>query len=619
MNIDELRKKAADLPQNPGVYMMKNVNKEVIYVGKAKILRNRVSSYFQNTSRHTPKVAAMVRAVRSFEVIITDTEFEALVLENNFIKFYSPKYNILLKDDKGYPYIRVSNTAYPDYTVVAKPSDDGARYFGPYNGRTVAFEVINTVKETLGIPNCKKRFPRDIGRSRACINKEIGRCIGLCEGEIPYEEYRKLIDESLMLLKGESEKLEDKLRSEMETAAEKLEFEHAAKLRDKLRAVEKLRQKQKVTDAKTPDIDIICAYVGEVKGCIVVLHYVNGMLLGKDIELLDGGLEEDDIPTAIEEFITQFYRRDIHIPFDIALSHDIPNDELLEQWLRSKAGRKVSIFTPKRGEKKRLVELAYANAMDEARRATAKEERSAKVLELLKSTASLSEVPMRIEAYDISNTAGSGNVGAMIVLENGRFKKKDYRKFKIKTIVGQDDYGSMREVLLRRFGELEGKDESFKNMPQLILMDGGTAHVGVAVDVLARLGIKCDVLGMVKDDKHRTRALVDVSGNELGIETKPALYSFIGTIQEEVHRFAIKYHKEVRSKAAVSSSLDSIPNIGPERRRLLLREFKTVEKIKNAELEELENVLPANAARSVYDHYHLGTNENKNKKDNSEL
>lgn len=604
MNIDELRKKAADLPLNPGVYLMKNQNKEVIYVGKAKILKNRVSSYFQNTSRHTPKVAAMVRTVRSFEVIITDTEFEALVLENNFIKFYSPKYNILLKDDKGYPYIRVSNTAYPDYKVVPKPINDGANYFGPYNGRTIAFEVIDTVKETLGIPNCKKRFPRDIGKSRACINKEIGRCIGLCEGEVPYEEYRKLIDASLMLLRGESEALEDKLRTEMEDAAEKLEFERAAKLRDRLRAVEKLRQKQKVTDAKTPDIDIICAYIGEVKGCIVVLHYVNGMLLGKDIELIDGGMEEEDIPAAIEEFITQFYRRDIHIPFDIALSHDIPNDELLEQWLRGKAGRKVSIFTPKRGEKKRLVEMAYANAMDEARRATAKEERFSKILELLQNTAALSEFPMRIESYDISNTAGSENIGAMIVLENGKFKKKDYRKFKIKTVEGQDDYGSMREMLLRRFGELDGRDESFSSMPQLILMDGGEAHVGVACQVLEELNLKCDVLGMVKDDKHRTRAIIDVSGNELGIETKPALYSFIGTIQEEVHRFAIKYHKELRSKTVVGSSLDAIPNIGPERRKKLIREFKTVEKIKNSSVEELETVLPRNAAVSVYEHYH---------------
>ncbi|NLD88366.1 MAG: excinuclease ABC subunit UvrC [Clostridiales bacterium] len=604
MDIAMLRNKANDLPLKPGVYMMKNEEGHIIYVGKAKALKNRVTSYFRNTSGHTLKVAAMVRNVRDFEVIITDTEFEALVLENNLIKQYTPKYNILLRDDKGYPYIRVDKGIYPDYRVVPKPSEDGADYYGPYNGRTVAFEVINTLRSALGIPSCKKKFPRDIGKTRPCINREIGKCVGLCTGDVSEEEFSGITAEARMLLRGESEALEADIRKRMEAAAEELDFERAAKLRDKLRAVEKLRQKQKVSDAIVSDIDVIFAFAGEARGCIAVLRYLGGNLSGKSVEIIDGSLEQEDIPGVLEEFISQFYRQDVRIPPEIALSHDIPSDELYERWFSERAGKRVRIINPKRGEKKKLLDMAYENAADEARRATDREERVSAVLELLKNTASLKRLPARIEAYDISNTAGAENVGAMIVCENGKLRKGHYRTFKIKTIDGQDDYGSMREMLTRRFSELSGNDESFKRMPSLILMDGGIGHVSTALEVLRELQIDCEVLGMVKDDHHRTRALVRSDGGEMGLETKPALFRFIGTIQEEVHRFAIKYHSRLRMKKQTGSSLDTIPNIGPERRKTLLREFRTIERIKAASLEELARVIPKNAAKSVYDRFH---------------
>ncbi len=606
-----MRKKALSLPLKPGVYLMKNLSGEILYVGKAKLLRNRVYSYFHAAGSHTVKVATMVSHVRDFDVIITDTEFEALMLENSLIKHHKPKYNILLKDDKGYPFIRLDEReAFPSFTLSMKPSNDGARYFGPYRGRRMANEVIETLNEMFRLPVCSRKFPRDIGKTRPCLNKHLKKCVCVCDKSIDSVQYHELISQAIMLLEGEISNLMHDLRIKMETAAENLDFEKAAKLRDRIAAVEKLGQRQKVVANRVPDMDIICIYPGTVRSCGVVLHYVEGALLGKDLEIIDTPLEEADIPDVMEEFLKQYYRLQTMIPSHIAVSCEIDEEGIIERWLTSESGHKVTIETPKRGDKKRLIELAMENAREEARLATTSEERIAKILEALGKLAGMNELPLRIEAFDISNTAGGETVGGMIVLKNGKYSRGDYRRFQIKGVSTQDDYASMAEMLTRRFENFLSQDERFNEAPQLVLIDGGVAHATVAFDVLKRLGVSVTVLGMVKDDRHRTRALVTPDGDEIGISATPSVFSFIGNIQEEVHRYAIGYHRKLRQKKVTGSSLDSIAGIGEKRRRALLKRFRTVDAIRNATVEELAEVIPQNAAQAVYDRYHNKT-ENK--------
>lgn len=605
MNELELRRKALSLPLKPGVYLMKNAQGGIIYVGKAKLLRNRVYSYFHASGSHTIKVAKMVSNVSDFDVILTDTEFEALMLENSLIKHHKPKYNILLKDDKGYPFIRLDERErYPTFSLAMKIASDGARYFGPYQGRRVAYEVIDTLQETFRLPSCSKKFPRDLHKSRPCLNKHLGKCGGVCDGTISAAGYRALIDQAVMLLEGNSRTLTDTLRSEMNEAAENLDFEKAARLRDRLQAVEKLGQRQKVVANNVPDTDVVCLYSGTVRSCAAVLHYIDGALLGKDMELIDTPLEESDLRDAMEEFIKQYYRLRTALPAQIAVNCEIDDDGVIASWLSAHAGHKVSILTPKRGDKKRLIEMAMENARDEAFRATTAEEKNAKILETLGSMLGMDNVPVRIEAYDISNTAGEENVGGMVVFQNGKPSKSDYRKFKIKGFAGQDDYGSMAEVLERRFKHMSDGDEKFAECPQLVLIDGGVAHAAAAKQVTQVLAPGVRVLGMVKDDHHRTRALVTPEGDEIGLVSTPAVYAFIGTIQEEVHRYAISFHRQRRDKKVTGSSLDEIPGIGPERRKLLLKRFRTIDAIKTASYEDISQALPKNAAKAVYDWYH---------------
>jgi len=605
MNELELRRKALSLPLKPGVYLMKNAQGGIIYVGKAKLLRNRVYSYFHAVGSHTIKVAKMVSHVHDFDVIITDTEFEALMLENSLIKHHKPKYNILLKDDKGYPFIRLDERErYPSFSLAMKMADDGARYFGPYRGRRVAFEVIDILRETFQLPSCSKKFPRDLHKERPCLNKHLGKCIGVCDGSLHAEGYQALIRQAVMLLEGDSSSLMDTLQQEMVDAAESLDFERAAKLRDRLQAIEKLGQRQKVVANKVPDIDVVCLYGGTVRSCAAVLHYIDGTLLGKDMEIIDTPLEEFDLRDAMEEFIKQYYRSRTALPEQIAVNCEIDEDGIIGSWLSAHAEHKVTILTPKRGNKRRLIEMAMENAREEALRATSGEEKIAKILETIRSMLGTDELPERIEAYDISNTAGGETVGGMIVFKNGKPSKSDYRKFKIKEVTGQDDYASMQEMVERRFRNLLDGDEKFAERPQLLLIDGGLGHVSAVKQVTDVLVPDITVLGMVKDDHHRTRALVTPDGDEIGIISNPAVYAFIGTIQEEVHRYAIGYHRKLRGKKVTGSSLDEIPGIGPERRKLLLRHFRTIDSIKRSSYEDLCRVLPKNAAKAVYEHYH---------------
>ncbi len=590
---------------------MKNSRGVILYVGKAKILRNRVYSYFHAAGSHTVKVATMVSHVSDFDVIITNTEFEALMLENSLIKHHKPKYNILLKDDKGYPFIRVDESqAFPSFSLVMKRGDDGAKYFGPYRGRRVANEVIDTLNDTFRLPVCTKKFPRDIGRVRPCLNKHLEKCVCVCDGSIRSEQFHELISQAIMLLEGKSGNLTSDLRKKMELAAENLDFEKAARIRDRIAAIEKLGQRQKVVANRVPDIDIVCIYPGLVRSCGVVLHYVDGALLGKDIEIIDTTLEQGDLPDAMEEFIKQYYRVQSMIPSLLAVNCEIDEDGVISSWLSQEAGHKVTIETPKRGDKRRLIELAMENAYEEARLATTTEERTAKILGTLATMADMSELPTRIEAYDISNTAGGENVGGMIVLTNGKFSRADYRRFQIKSVAGQDDYASMAEMITRRFENLLSADKGFSDSPQLVLIDGGATHAATAVETLRQLGVAVTVLGMVKDDKHRTRALVTPDGREIGLLTTPSVFAFIGTIQEEVHRYTIDYHRKLRGKKMTGSSLDAIDGIGPQRRKALLKRFRTIEAIRNATVEELSLAVPKNAAKAVYDHYHNKT-ENK--------
>ena len=600
MDLKELRAKAASLPLRPGVYQMKDASGTIIYVGKAKKLRNRVSSYFINTGKHGIKTETMVSHVDNFEVIITTTEWEALVLENTLIKRHMPKYNILLKDDKGYPFIRVDpRLDYISFSLVPAMGDDDARYFGPYRGRQLAHEVIDLVTTTFRLPTCHRSFPKDIGKDRPCIDYQLGKCVGVCAG-IPFEEYRSLVNQAMMLLEGHYDELASRLRDEMETAAEALEFETAARLRDRLRALEKVGDRQKMVAARAPDTDIIGFYAGSVKSCAVVLHYMGGTLYAKDVQMMDAA-DETEIPELMGDFIRQFYSRASDIPREIVCSVVPEDDELTEQWLASVAGHRVAVRGPGR-DRKRFTNMAWINARDEAERATARRERQSKIGDLLMKMLSLEKKPNRIEAYDISNTAGQEIVGAMVVFENAKPRRSAYRKFKIRELEDQDDYAAMAQMLTRRFKHLLEGDEKFSDMPDLLLIDGGLGHVHAVLEAIRPMGVQVEVRGMVKDSHHRTRAIIDENGLETGISTNPAVYSYIGTIQEEVHRFVITYHRNLRD--SLHSMLDEIDGIGPKRRDALLARYKSIDAIRTADIHELERLLPKNAAAAVYRFFH---------------
>ncbi len=600
MVFDELKEKANELPLVPGVYIMRDKSGQVIYVGKAKKLKNRVSQYFQDTASHTPKTRMMVSKIDHFDVIVAASEFEALVLECSLIKRYMPKYNILLKDDKGYPYLRVDlKEAYPVITMVNRPDNDGASYFGPFGSRSVTGAVLETIRSVLKLPKCSKKFPRDIGKERPCLNYHMGQCAGWCQPGKSVQDYRQTIDQAVQLLSGNYKAAAEQIRQQMLVAAEQLNFELAATLRDKRNAVEALSQKQLVTALTLADTDVIGYAQTETNACFTVLHYSRGNLVDNDFVVSP---QSYDQLSAVSSLVKQYYLSRGFVPKFVLLPFAVEDSALFEQLLCQQFGRKPKLRTPQRGDNLRLVELAQKNALEEAVRHSNREDRTLGVLKLLGTMLNI-QPPIRIEAYDISNISGTDIVGAMVVFEKGKPLKSAYKKFAIKGLEDQDDYASMEQVLTRRFAHYINKDKGFDIAPDLLLIDGGVSHACVAVEVLQNAGLEFLVFGMVKDDKHRTRALVTPDGKQIGIDTQQSVFSFIGTIQEETHRFAIGYHRSLRSKRLRYSELDSIAGIGPKRKQDLLKTFKSIAAISQASLDELERLLPKDAAMAVFQHF----------------
>ena len=607
MTFDELKDKALSLPLEPGVYLMQDRSGTIIYVGKAKKLKNRVSQYFQDSSAHTPKTRRMVSQIDHFDVIVAASEFEALVLECSLIKRHMPKYNILLKDDKGYPYLRVDlREEYPVMEMVSRVTGDGASYFGPYGGRYVTQNVIDTLRLTLKLPGCGKKFPRDLGKERPCLNYHMNNCDGWCQLSRSPAEYHQRMEQAVWMLQGRYQEVAELLRARMEQAAEELDFEQAAALRDRLRAVESLGHRQLVTAGTMANTDVIGYYQSEAKACFAVLHYVDGSLLDKDYEILGVA---DRIEDAVSSLVKQYYLARGAAPKEILLPCEMEDAELFAQLLQQNLNKKVHIRRPRRGDGVRLVELACKNAREEAERVTTRAERAAGVLNVLQTMLSLPQPPARLESYDISNTAGTDIVASMVVFVDGRPSKKDYKRFKIEGLSDQDDYASMRQVLHRRFAHYQSGDAGFDIMPDALLIDGGVEHANVVVDELASMGLTVPTFGMVKDNRHRTRALVTPDGHEISISTNPAVFAFIGTIQEEVHRFAIQYHRLLRSKRMQASQLEKIEGVGPKRREALLKKFRSVSGIRNAELSQLRELLPEKAADAVWRYFHNESNE----------
>lgn len=602
MTFEELKEKAHRLPQLPGVYLMHNREGIVIYVGKAKSLRNRVSQYFSDLASHTVKTRRMVSNIDHFETIFANSELDALLLENTLIKKYKPKYNILLKDDKGYPFIRISGEEYPKLSVASRREKDGARYFGPYGGRGTANTAIRLLSETFLLPSCSRRFPRDIGKERPCLQLHMKKCCGLCTGTLSAQTYQEIIRQCIQVLEGKSEELEGRLQQQMEQAAEEMQFEQAAVYRDRIRAIQKLRQSRIAVVTGGANTDAVAYAVRGSRACIVRLSYRGGILVDRTKVLLDG-LDEGDASDTLESFLQQYYGPLGWAPKTVCLSHGIEDRQAMEAYLSDLRGAKCIIQQPQRGEKRREVQLALDNALLELAEAEDVEQRTGKTLQLLQQMLGLEKTPVRMEAYDISNTAGTDPVASMTVFHNGKPLKSAYKKYKIKQAIGGDDYGAMAEVLGRRLDRALSGDEGFLPLPDIFLIDGGQGQAAVALEQLEMRGLHIPLYGMVKDEHHRTRALITADGREFGISATPAVFSLIGRIQEETHRFAIEYHRTLRSKGMKKSSLEGIAGVGPAREKALLKRFGTVRAIAQAQLTELEAVLPKQTAQAVYDHF----------------
>lgn len=602
VTFEELKDKARSLPLLPGVYLMADKAGTIIYVGKAKALRNRVSQYFQDSAAHTEKTKAMVSQIDRFDVIVADSEFEALVLECALIKRHKPRYNILLKDGKGYPYIRLSiKDLYPRFSLVGKVADDGAKYFGPFGGRKSSQDIIDALCTALKLPDCNRKFPRDIGRERPCLNYHMGKCDGYCRPEQTQQQHQEAISQAVRLLEGKFSEVEQELSEEMIQAADQLEFEKAAMLRDRLHAIELLGKRQKVVTGRLSDTDVIGIFQDEVRCAVSVLHYQQGELTSKDTELLQ--IQQETKADILAAFVKQYYVGRQIFPGQILLPLELEDATELGQMLSEEAGRRVQLFCPQRGTKVEMIRLAEGNAREECLRVTTKEEKTARLLTLLAELLELDKPPKRIEAYDISNTGSSDIVAAMTVFLDGRPKKSQYRYFKLRDLDGPNDYASMQQVIKRRFRHETEGDERFATMPDLLLIDGGAEHATIAQEVVKACGLVVPVLGMVKDQRHRTRALMTPDGKEIGLTSSPALFAFIGQIQEETHHSAISFHHKQRSKTSYGSALEQIPGIGESRRKKLLKTFRTVKAIRVAELWQLEEVLPKDAAKAVYQYF----------------
>ena len=603
MTREELLQVAESLPLSPGVYLMMDKTGLVIYVGKAKKLRNRVSQYFQSASRHNEKTRLMVSQVEKFDTIVVRSEFEALILENSLIKRHQPRYNILLKDDKGYPFVRLDGKEeYPRFTMVSKAAEDGAQYFGPFGGRHETRQALHAVSAALKLPTCTRRFPRDIGKERPCLNYHIGKCDGFCRADGPDgAEYRRRMEQAAGLFSGKLRQVSAAMEKEMAEAAENWEFEKAAALRDRIQALSVLSKEQQVIAGACADTDVWGIYSGAAKCGAAVLHIENGDLLGREMEVFPTAADtgEGEILSAV---LSQYYLARNALPREILLPCAFEGAETLEQALSERVGRKVRLHVPQRGERSHLVEMARQNAREEVERITTESERVSRTLTDLQKLASLPTLPKRMESYDISHLGGQDTVASMVVFADGKPLKRDYRKFAVETADAGDDYAAMYEVLLRRLSHAE--DEKFPPLPDVLLIDGGLGQVNAALAAQREMGVELPTLGMVKDDRHRTRALVTPEGAELGISQSPHIFALIGRIQEETHRFAITFQRQKRKKRTFRSRLDGVSGLGPARKSALLKHFGTVRAVEKATEEELSAVLPAAVANALWKHLH---------------
>ena len=602
----DIQQELKKLPAKPGVYLMHNSKDEIIYVGKAIKLCNRVRQYFQDSRNLSVKIQHMVKNVAYFEYIITDSELEALVLENNLIKENSPKYNTLLKDDKTYPYIKVTvGEDYPRILFSRTMKKDKSRYFGPYTSAAAVKDTIELLNKLYQLRTCNRVLPRDTGLERPCLNYHIKQCLAPCQGYVSKEEYRQQVAGALEFLNGNYSPILKDLEEKMKKAAEAMEFEDAARYRDLLSSVRQVSQKQKITEGVGEDKDILALYQDETEAVVQVFFVRDGRLIGREHYYMTH-VPENNKPAILQDFVKQFYAGTPFIPRELMLQYEIEDAELIEKWLSERKGSRVYLKVPKIGSKEKLVELAAQNAklvLSQDREKLKREE--GRTIGAVKEISDLLQLPLtgtaRMEAYDISNINGFENVGSMVVYEKGKPKRSDYRKFKIKSVSGPDDYACMREVLTRRFRhgmeeskeleeqEMDQEYGSFTKFPDLILMDGGRGQVNIALSVLEELGINIPVCGMVKDDNHRTRGLY-YHNIELPIDTHSEGFKLITRIQDEAHRFAIEYHRSLRSKTQVKSVLDDIPGVGPARRKALMRHFKSLEEIRQASVEELMEI-----------------------------
>ncbi len=599
----ELRKKAMALPLLPGVYIMHGKGGEIIYIGKAKALKNRVSQYFGSQNNHAEKVRRMVDNVEDFEYIITDSEFEALILECSLIKQHTPKYNILLKDDKGYSYIRISPGDWGKISYTLQKNDDGATYIGPYKSSYYVKSAVEEANKIFMLPTCGRVFPRDFRKGRPCLNYHIKQCMAPCTGRVKLSDYKESLAQALDFLKGGSTNSVKQLTAQMEQAAENLEFERAARIRDKINAVKKMGEKQKVVANKVLDEDVIASFTDSGKICFHIFRFEGGRLFDRESFIFDSG----DTESEYEEFLLSYYTMRNDIPKNLALDKSFEGMDTVAQWLSQKRGSKVSVTVPQRGEQAQLVSMCRSNAAETLAQKKGATVREFGVLEELKETLGLEKLPEYIEAYDISNLAGTENVAGMIVYKNGKPLKSAYKKFKIKGFDGQDDYASMSEVISRRFDEYyksEKSGEGFGKLPDLILLDGGKGQVAAVKQTLDNMNISVPLFGMVKDDKHRTRAITG-EGGEIAISSKRSLFVFLSKLQDEVHRFAIGYHHARRKKNTFKSSLTNIDGVGEVRAKSLLKYFRTIENISRADLTELENApkMTKDSALAVYRYF----------------